>query len=113
MPRGGSCVSARFVKELSLSKAEHDLVHLIYLCRIGYLAWQAIRVVLFALLKILRPIVTVALSCLAIGGLLVTFLYKWTSTDSRFPFWLMLGISMAFAIMLLLYDRVLSCLSRR
>jgi hypothetical protein len=87
--------------------------HLKTLPRLGQMAWLVVRIPILAFLVVLEPVVSFVLAGCALLGILTTFFFKWTSADPRFPFWTMLGISIGFAIVLILYDGLIHLLSRR
>jgi hypothetical protein len=83
------------------------------LASLARMAWSVVRIPALAFLIVLEPVVGVVLAGLSLFGILVTFLFKWTSVDPRFPFWMMLGISIGFGVMLFLYEGLISLMSRR
>ena len=81
--------------------------------RLGYAAWMVVRIPILALLIVLEPVVSFVLTGLSLLGILTALFWKWTSADPRFPFWTMLALSIGFAVVLILYERLISLLSRR
>lgn len=81
--------------------------------RLGQMAWSVIRLPILAFLVVLEPVIRFVLAGLALLGILMTFFWKWTSTDPGFPFWTMLGISIGFGLALFLYEGLISLFSRR
>jgi hypothetical protein len=75
-----------------------------------WLLWQCIRLPLFLFLAILEPVVSFVLGSLALLGILTAFFWKLASPP-HFPFLLMLGISLAFALALTCYHALLRSLS--
>ena len=67
------------------------------------LVWQLIRLPVLILMAILEPIVSVVLMGLATLGVLMCFFYEFLVRAPHFPFWLMMGISLSFAFLLMLY----------
>jgi hypothetical protein len=76
-----------------------------------WLLWQCIRLPLFLFLATLEPIVSFVLSVLALLGLLTALLWE-ALHPAHFPFALMLGLSLGFALMNFAYHAVLRFLSR-
>lgn len=66
-------------------------------------AWHLVRLPVLMLLAILEPIVSVVLMGLATLGVLMCFFWEFVVRDPHFPFWLMMGISLGFAFLLMLY----------
>jgi hypothetical protein len=73
--------------------------------------WQAIRIPAYLFLSILAPVVRVALSGVALLGLLTTLLWECVHPQ-HFPFALMLGMSLGFGLLLSMYEWLLGFLSR-
>jgi hypothetical protein len=73
--------------------------------------WQAIRVPAYLFLSILAPVVRVVLSVVALLSVLTTLLWECVHPQ-RFPFALMLGMSLGFGLLLYVYEWLLSSLSR-
>ena len=84
-----------------------------YLVLLAQAVWTIVRIPILAFFVVLEPVVSYVLAGLALIGILMTFFWKWTSTDPRFPFWTMLGISIGFAVALFLYEGLITLLSRR
>ena len=78
-----------------------------------WLAWQAIRWPIFALLVVLEPIVRVCLSTFALLGTLSALLFRIVGHRPQFPFWGMLAISLSCVGVLALYYATLRWLSAR
>jgi hypothetical protein len=67
------------------------------------IAAYAVRLTVFAVLGTLEPVVRIALSLLALGGFATCVLYRWVLHAPHFPFGLMLLISVASAVLSVLY----------
>jgi hypothetical protein len=76
-----------------------------------WLLWQGIRIPLFLLLAILEPVVSFVLGSLALLGVLMALFWKLTGPP-HFPFLVMFGISLGFALALACYHALLYSLSR-
>lgn len=76
-----------------------------------WLGWQCIRWPLFLFLLVLEPVVTLVLGALALLGVLTALFWKFVGPP-HFPFLLMTGISLGFALAVILYQKVLRLLSR-
>ena len=80
---------------------------------LGQAVWSIVRIPILAFLIVLEPVVSFALAGLALTGILMAFLWKWTSADPRFPFWAMLGIAIGLGVALFLYEGLINFFSRR
>ncbi|HEY6398862.1 MAG TPA: hypothetical protein VIX82_15550, partial [Solirubrobacteraceae bacterium] len=78
-------------------------------CILGVL-WHCVRLPVFLLLVVLEPVVTFALGSLALLGVLTAFFWKFFGPP-HFPFLLVLGISLGFELVLLVYYKLLRWLS--
>ena len=76
-----------------------------------WLLWQCVRVPLFLFLAVLEPVVSFVLGALALLGVLTALLWE-AVHPLHFPFFLVLGISLGFAFLLVIYEAVLRFLSR-
>jgi hypothetical protein len=76
-----------------------------------WLLWQCIRLPLFLLLAILEPIVSFVLGALALLGVLIALFWKLTGPP-HFPFLVMVGVCLGFALALACYHALLYSLSR-
>jgi hypothetical protein len=77
-----------------------------------WLLWQCVRVPALLLLVTLEPVVTFVLSALALMGVLAAFFWELVGPPHfHFPFFLVLGISLGFALARFLYYALLSLLS--
>jgi hypothetical protein len=72
--------------------------------------WQTIRLPLFLLLVVLEPVVALVLGALALLGVLTALFWKLFGPPD-FPFFWMLGISLAFRLALIVYRRLLRVLA--
>ena len=70
-----------------------------------------LRLVVFAVLSTLEPVVRIALSLIALGGFLTCFLYRFVVHAPHFPFVLMFTLSVAVCVLLVLYSFALRALS--
>jgi hypothetical protein len=76
-----------------------------------WLLWRCIRLPLFLFLAILEPVVSFVLGSLALLVLLTAFFWKLVGPP-HFPFLLVLGVSLGFDLVLILYHKLLGFLSR-
>lgn len=74
-------------------------------------AWQAVRLPLLTLLVILEPIVSFALSALALLISVSAIFWALTDPKPRFPFWTVLAGSFVCVLMLALYHALMRALS--
>lgn len=75
-----------------------------------WLLWQCIRMPMFLLLVVLEPVVSFVFGAFALLGVLTAFFWKFFGPP-HFPFFLMLGISLGFELILLVYYKLLRLLS--
>jgi hypothetical protein len=76
-----------------------------------WLAWQAVRVPVLALLTILEPIVSTVLVAAALLGTLTALFWKLASNRPDFPFLGVLGLSLGCFLLLSLYHGLIHFLS--
>ncbi len=76
-----------------------------------WLAWQAIRLPVFAVLVILEPIVGFILSAATLLGIVMAFFFKLSRAAPHFPFWGMLAFSVCCALLLLAYHGIIRLFS--
>lgn len=79
---------------------------------IFWVLWQCIRLPALLLLVILEPLVSFVLSAAALLGVLTAFFWKLVGPP-HFPFFLVLGISLGFEFVLVLYHALLRLLGAR
>ena len=77
-----------------------------------WLLWQCVRVPVLLLLVTLEPIVSFVLGSLALLGVLTAFFWKLVGPP-HFPLFLVLGISLGFALALVLYHTLLRLLGAK
>lgn len=77
-----------------------------------WLAWQALRLPVFALLVIFEPVVRLLLSWLTLLAVLTAFLFEFSGAAPGFPFWGMIAFAVSCALALTGYYALLSLLSR-
>jgi hypothetical protein len=77
-----------------------------------WVAWQAIRIPVFATLVVLEPVVRFLLTAAALLGILMAFFFKLSRAAPHFPFFGMLGFSMGCALLLMVYHSIVRFLSR-
>ena len=76
-----------------------------------WLIWQAIRLPLLALLKILEPIISTVLAAAALLGTLTALFWKLASDRAHFPFFGVLALSIGCFLLLTLYHGAIRLLS--
>ena len=76
-----------------------------------WIAWQVVRIPILAILVILEPVVTLVLWGAALLGILTAFLFEFSGAVPNFPFWLICGIAVGCAVLLVAYHILLSLLS--
>jgi len=76
-----------------------------------WLLSQAVRFPLFLLLTILEPVVSFVLGAFALLGVLTALFWE-AVHPAHFPFFLVVGISLGFAFLLVVYEAVLRFLSK-
>lgn len=76
-----------------------------------WLLWRSISLPAFTFLTILEPVVRVVFASLALLGVLTAFFFKALHAP-HFPFWLMLAISVAFALAVTAYHSLLRLFSK-
>lgn len=81
------------------------------LAGILWLIWQAIRLPLLALLKILEPIVSTVLAAAALLGVLTALFWKFAADRPHFPFFGVLALSVGCFLLLTLYHGAIRLLS--
>jgi hypothetical protein len=67
------------------------------------MVWQLLRLPVLATLVVLEPLIRVALSIIATLGIVMTLFFEYVLHVDQFPFWLMLGISIGAATLLVPY----------
>ena len=80
--------------------------------RVGRFSWQAIRLPLLAVLKIVEPVARVSLSAVALLGVLVSIVLRFSGAAPRFPFWLVLGMSLGCGALVFALGAVMRRLAR-
>ena len=78
----------------------------------GRFAWQGIRLPLLATLMFVGPVVRFVLSALALLGILTSFFFEFSGAAPRFPFWLVLGLSLSCGALVILLGVVMRRLVR-
>ena len=76
-----------------------------------WLLWQCVRIPLFLLFAILEPVVSFLLGAFALLGVLTALFWE-ALHPAHFHFFLVLGVSLGFAFLLVIYEAVLRFLSR-
>ena len=77
------------------------------------LAWHSVRLPVLSVLMILEPFVSTILSALTVLGVFFALFFRFLLRLPHFPFWMMLGTSVGFAVILMLYYIIIRILSSR
>ncbi len=70
------------------------------------------RLPLLAVLTLLAPIVQTVCAGLMLLGILVSFLFKLSAAGAAFPFWHMIGVSLGFGLLIVVWHALIGLLSR-
>jgi hypothetical protein len=65
--------------------------------------WYPVRLALFAVLALFEPLIRIVLAGFAIGGVVAWFVFKELAHAPKFPSGTVLGLSVACAVLLVLY----------
>ena len=75
-----------------------------------WLLWQCVRVALYLILATLQPVVTFVLGTLALLGILTAFFWEFFGPP-HFHFFLVVGVSLGFALARILYQELVRWLA--
>lgn len=78
----------------------------------GRLFWNAIRVPVLGVLVLIGPVVRVVCSSALVLGVIASVVFEVSAVGPRFPFLVMLGASLGFGALLVLYESLIALLSR-
>jgi hypothetical protein len=78
--------------------------------RTTWLLWQCVRLPLLLLLQTLEPVVSFVLGSMALLGILTAFFWRFFGPPHS-PFVLVVSVSLGFAVLRILYHKVLQLLS--
>lgn len=76
------------------------------------LFWNALRVPVLGALVLIEPIVRVVCSVALILGIVASVVFELSAVGPRFPFLVMLGASLGFGALLVLYEGLIALLSK-
>jgi hypothetical protein len=76
------------------------------------LSWQLIRLPVYTTLVILEPVVAVIFGGVALLGVLISLLFKFSGGIPNFPFWTVFLISIGFGFVPMIYGGVIRFFSR-
>ena len=76
------------------------------------LTGEALRLPLLAVISLLAPVVQVVCGGLFLLGVFVSIAFKVSGAGATFPFWHMIGISLGFAVFVILHHALIGLLSR-
>ena len=74
--------------------------------------WNAIRVPVLGALVLIEPVVRIVCSCALILGVIASVVFELSAVGPRFPFLVMLGASLGFGALLVLYEGLIALLSK-
>jgi hypothetical protein len=77
------------------------------------LTWHTIRLPALALLVTMEPLVCGLLSLLAMLGVLTALFWEFVVKPPHFPFWIVLGVSVGFALLQVPYYLLIRLFSAR
>ena len=75
-------------------------------------AWRLIRLPISTFLVIIQPVIVLVFGGLALLGVLMSLFFKLSGAAPRFPFLIMLAISVGFGLALIGYEALIRYLSR-
>jgi hypothetical protein len=78
----------------------------------GRLFWNAIRVPVLGALVLIEPVVRILCSCALILGIIASVVFELSAVGPRFPFLVMLGASLGFGALLILYEGLIALLAK-
>jgi hypothetical protein len=78
----------------------------------GRLFWNTIRVPVLGALVLIEPVVRVICSCALVLGIIASVVFELSAVGPRFPFLVMLGASLGFGALLVLYEGLIALLSK-
>jgi hypothetical protein len=77
----------------------------------GRLFWNAIRIPVLGVLVLIAPVVRIVCSWGLILGVIASVVFEVSAVGPRFPFLMMLGVSLGFGAFLVLYEGLIALLS--
>jgi hypothetical protein len=80
--------------------------------KIRRLGWHGIRLPFLAFLMILEPVARFVLAAVALLGILMAFFFEFSGAAPRFPFWLVIGVSLSCGALVVILNVVKRSLSR-
>jgi len=78
----------------------------------GRLFWNAIRIPVLGVLVLIGPVVRIVCSWGLILGVIASVVFEVSAVGPRFPFLMMLGVSLGFGAFLVLYEGLIALLSK-
>ena len=76
------------------------------------ICWNAIRVPVLGVLLLLEPVVRIVCSCALVLGVLASVVFELSAVGPRFPFLLMLGASLGFGAVLVLFEGLIALFTK-
>jgi hypothetical protein len=80
--------------------------------KLARISWQGIRLPLLAGLMILEPVARFVLAAVALLGILVSLFFEFSGAASRFPFWVVFGLSLSCGVLVIVLNAVMRRLAR-
>ena len=76
------------------------------------LFWNAIRIPVLGVLLLLEPAVRIVCSCALVLGVFASVVFEISAVGPRFPFLAMLGASLGFGVLLVLYEGLIALFTK-
>lgn len=77
-----------------------------------WVLWQIVRLPVLAVLLVLEPFVSLALTAFGFLGIVVALILKFSGDLPHFPFWLMMAFSIGAILLLMAYHLFIRIFSR-
>jgi peptidoglycan/LPS O-acetylase OafA/YrhL len=77
-----------------------------------WILWQVVRLPVLAVLLVLEPFVSLALTGFGFLGLAVALILKFSGDLPHFPFWWMMAFSVGAILLLMVYHALIGIFSR-
>jgi hypothetical protein len=72
--------------------------------------WRAIRLPVVAVLLLIEPAINLVCGFAIFAGVVASVAFEFSAVGPRFPFWFVAGMSVSFAVVLVLYHLLLAFL---
>ena len=77
-----------------------------------WVLWQFVRLPVLAVLLVLEPFISLALTAFGFLGIVVALILKFSGDLPHFPFWLMMAFSIGAILLLMAYHALIGIFSR-